>query len=345
MPIRRSIAVLLLALVPAIARADDAPPVLVEAPPELPHPCEGRPLGRWWAGVSAELAWAKTAPAPPGLRLRPPGVFGGTGTLDVPLGGQLTGPFQPGIGVAAGYRFAETHAAEVGLLVLPSSRAIDAAGLGTVVYFPDGQNWSAPVIGVWPGTGDQLRWPFTATAETVFVGLDLNYRRGLASGPGGWVDLLAGYRFAYLEDELLLGNHDSGPRSGHAPDDTDRNRLAVANAFHGGQLGLAGRVMAGDLYADGTVKLAYGAVRTSGSASGAFRFADPATRLPDETHAAFLPSFNVRLGYHLTENGRVYVGYSFLYLSRVGRLGDALGGGGDTDFWVQSLGLGFDWRY
>lgn len=349
MPGRRSVALFLLTLTPGLARADDATPLVVEpaAPtPELPHPCEGRPLGRWWAGVSAELAWASTRPAPQQLRLRPPGVFGGAGTLDIPLGGRLTGPFQPGLGVAAGCRFADDHAVEFGLLLLPgSSRTVDGVAPNTLVYFPGGESSSAPVIAAWPGTAGSFTGSFPATAETLFVGLDLNYRAGLLNGGGGWLDLLAGYRFAYLQDELFLGRRDDGGGDHRDRDDTDLNRLAVGNAFHGGQLGLAGRVAAGDWYADGTVKLAYGAVRTTGGASGAFRFTDTPVRLPSETRDAFLPSVNVRLGYHLTDRARLYVGYSFLYLSRAGRLGDVLGGRDPSDFWVQSLGLGLDWRF
>ena len=47
--------------------------------------------------------------------------------------------------------------------------------------------------------------------------------------------LLAGYRFAYLHDELLPRRIPDGSN-----DDYQLNRLAVANPFHGGQIGLAG---------------------------------------------------------------------------------------------------------
>jgi hypothetical protein len=45
----------------------------------------------------------------------------------------------------------------------------------------------------------------------------------------------------------------------------------------------------------------------------------------------------------------VFVGYSFYYLSRAGRLGDVLNPGNVdlklTDFWVQSITLGAEFRF
>ena len=63
----------------------------------------------------------------------------------------------------------------------------------------------------------------------------MNYRHNLHCGPSARLDLLAGYRFAYLEDELFLGEVPDGSN-----DDYLHNRIAVHNPFHGGQVGLAG---------------------------------------------------------------------------------------------------------
>jgi hypothetical protein len=58
---------------------------------------------------------------------------------------------------------------------------------------------------------------------------------------------------------------------------------------------------------------------------------------------------NVQVGRQLGQHARVFVGYSFQYMSEVARLGDVLNpattGISYTDFWVQSLSLGFELRY
>ena len=86
---------------------------------------------------------------------------------------------------------------------------------------------------------------------------------------------------------------------------------------------------------------------------------------------AVLPEVNVNLGYQLTSRARACVGYSFLYLSNVVRLGDQidrninttqgppfLGAGAtlqgqpvpapqlrSSDFWAQGFNVGLEFRY
>ncbi|MFM8272063.1 MAG: hypothetical protein ACKODX_06970, partial [Gemmata sp.] len=70
--------------------------------------------------------------------------------------------------------------------------------------------------------------------------------------------------------------------------------------------------------------------------------------LTEDTFAV-MPTFNVSVGRQLGERSRVFAGYTFQYLSRAGRLGDALSAANDslplTDFWVQSVGFGLEWRF
>ena len=58
---------------------------------------------------------------------------------------------------------------------------------------------------------------------------------------------------------------------------------------------------------------------------------------------------NVQVGRQVGQHARVFAGYSFQYLSEVARLGDVLNPAATTisytDFWVQSLSLGFELRY
>jgi hypothetical protein len=306
------------------------------------------PSGRWWWAPSVELAWVSPGSAPQAVRLRPPDLFGGTVPgLNVPLGGRTTGPFQAGFGLSAGRWFGDDHlhALEASLFVLPgSTRTFDGFAPGTLLLFPDGPAHSAPLLVRFPSPLSALGTTFPVSTSTRFVGADLNYRVGLLVAPDWRVDLLAGYRFAYLEDEVFLGDEPTDGQTAYK-----RNRLTVEDTFHGGQLGLAGRYQTQTWYTDGTVKLAYGGVIMKSAATGAFLSPEQMATFRTDTRPAFLPTVNVRLGYRLSDRGRLFAAYTFQYLNRVERLGDAFtcesGMGGKRDFWVQSLGLGFEWGY
>jgi hypothetical protein len=122
--------------------------------------------------------------------------------------------------------------------------------------------------------------------------------------------------------------------------------LHADSTFHGGQVGVAVGLDRGAWYTDGVVKIAYGAVTTDTGASGAFGFSRPRPRVGGETRAAVLPTVSGRIGYRLSDRAGVFASYSFQYLDRVARLGDAFCAcGGHSDLWVNSLGLGLEWRF
>lgn len=304
-----------------------------------------RSAERWRFAVSAELAWLATRPTPEVVKLRPPDAFGTrVPGITLPLGGRVVSASQAGLGltVVRWLGDARDHAIETNLFLLPdSSHTVTAFAPGTLVYFPDPAQ-SAPLLVRYPDSLRGVGTAFPATAATSFVGLDVNYRRSLIATAGARLDAVVGYRFAYLADEVYLGDE---PVEGNT--EYKRNRLLVENTFHGGQIGLAGEIRTETWYTEGVVKLAYGAVHTNQSATGAFQFARPAAVVACETRGAFLPTVGVRLGYQLSNHGRLFAGYSFQYLDRVARLGDAFAGGPETtrDFWVQSIGLGFECRY
>lgn len=308
------------------------------------RPFLDRPLGRWWLDPSVEFGWTNDRPAPQAVRLNPPAAFGGVSRLALPVGDRAADRFRIGFAMTAGKWFgdADQYAVEAGVYFLPGmTREFTGTATGALVLFPNGPDRSAPLFLNLP---DGLGWaatPFPATASTTYVTTDINLRPNLLRGAAGQLDLIAGYRFAYLDDELHLGRTpDNGADGNHDPSDAFRhNRLLVANQFHGGQLGLAGWLRTSTVYVDGTVKVAYGGISTRGEASGAFRSADPAVRCLCGTRGAVLPVVNLRVGCRLGESVDVFTGYSFQYLTGVGRLGDAFTGG-RGEFWTQSVGLG-----
>lgn len=330
------------------------------APPSAPGPEACRPLGRWWVDASLELAWVPKNTAPGAVRFRVPnGAAGSIPGPVLPVAGVSPSQFQAGFGLTVGRWFGERniHGVEGSFFNLAGSdRTFDGLAPGMLVVFPNGADRSPPqVIVLPPPLAASIITTFPATFSTWFVAADVNYRRNVYCGPNGRLDVLAGYRFAYLQDELYPGEYPDPTEDEH-----DRNRAAVCNPFHGGQIGLAGEFRADRWYVSGTAKVAFGVVTPQVCATGLFVGAEganevggftPLTALTAATRSLFtvMPTLNVQVGRQLREHTRVFAGYSFQYLSRAVRLGDVLDAGAATltvaDFWVQSVSLGMEFRF
>jgi hypothetical protein len=329
-------------------------------PPAAKPPEVCRPLGRWWINPSLELAWVPTRPAPGNVRLRVPDGLGGSvpGPI-LPVGGLTNDSFRGGFGVAVGRFFGETNtrALEGSFYLLGTDdRVFDGIAPGMLVLFPGGVSRSVPqVILLPPPLDTQLVGIFPATLLSLFIGADANYRQNLYCSSAARLDAVVGYRFAYLGEELFLGDV---PEPDH--DEYTRNRVLASNPFHGGQVGLAGEWRAESWYLSGTMKVAFGVVTPHVCATGLFVGAQGAasggySRLtaltdPPGSRFAVLPTVNLAVGRQLTDQARLFAGYSFQYLNRVLRLGDVLtpaasGGAGFTDLWVQAVNFGMELRY
>ena len=331
------------------------------SPERFRHPAEDAcgPDGRWWISPSLDLAWASTRPAPSTVRL-PLASRGALPGLLLPVGGRDAGRFESALGLVVGRWFGETntHGVEASFFVRDANATFAGRAPGTLVLFPGGADRSAPQVVVLPDAiGSQVVGRFPATLGTFFATVDVNYRHKLFCAENARLDALAGYRYAYLGDELYLGELPID--YGRGRDAFRLNRAAVSSAFHGGQIGLAGEVRAGGWYAAGSVKVAFGAVTPEATATGLFAAAEGRTatgfrRLgaltgADRSELAVMPVLNVQVGRQVSAHARVFAGYSFNYLSRVGRLGDTLDAANAaltlTDFWVQSISLGAEFRF
>ncbi len=321
-------------------------------PPSAPEAC--RPLGRWWISPSFEFAWLPSRHAPVNVRLRVPIPDGGSISGPVlPIAGQSADSFQAGFGLTGGWWFNDrnTRGVDASFFTLGGGRTTYGFAPDMLVLFPDGAG-SAPQLIVFP-PNLPIVGVFPVTFSTWFVGADVNYRHNVHCWPHARLDLLLGYRFAALQEELVLGETSNGSN-----DDYRHNRLAVTNPFHGGQVGVAGEYRGDRWYVNGAAKVALGAVSPELCATGLFRGAEgyndgysALTALTESGRSRFavLPTMNLQVGRQLGDHARLFAGYSFQYLNEVVRLGDVLdpaaGGIRTTDFWIQSLGLGFELRY
>ncbi len=328
--------------------------------PARTGPEDCRPLGRWWVNTTFELAWIPNRPATRSIRLPiPVGAASIPGPI-LPVAGVESEEFQGGFGLTLGRWFGQgnRHGVEASLFTLGGpGQTFDAIAPGMLMIFPNGPDRSVPqVLLLPPPLANQIATTFPATLATWFIGADVNYRHTLYCNSTARLDALVGYRFAGLQDELYLG---TPPDSGS--DAYQYNRLAVTNAFNGGQLGLAGEYRTNSYFVSGVLKVAFGAVMPEISASGLFM----GTQSSDDSGGyqrltalcgctsnqfAVLPTLNLSVGRQIRQRGRLFAGYTFQYLSNVTRLSDVLDTTGGstpatTDFWVQSLNIGFELRF
>jgi hypothetical protein len=314
------------------------------------------PLGRWWVDTSLELAWVPTQSAPANIRLRIADPTSPGGTLPgpiVPVAGRSSGAFDAAMNLAVGHWFDEgnTRGVDASFFFRDASNTFFGVAPGAVVVFPRGHGRGAPQVIAYPNPFGVVS-TFPVTLETFFATVDVNYRQRLYCSENARLDGLVGYRYAFLGDELYLGE---------SADDNDyrQNRAAVSNSFHGGQVGLAGEVRMNGWYVSGSAKIALGSMTSNVKTSGLFYGAEGRSgnsfrtlgglTSAEQTQFAVMPTFNVQVGRQITPHIRLFTGYSFAYLSRVSRLGDALSPGNaglsTTDFWVQSISLGAEFRF
>jgi hypothetical protein len=318
------------------------------------------PEGRWWVIPSLGLAWASTQPPPGLVRLRIPDPANPGSTLAgprLPVAGLDAGRFEAAFGLVLGHWFDadNTHGLEASFFVRDANTTFDGHAPGMLVVFPGGTDRSAPqVLSLPPQNGQQVTTFFPATIGTYFVTADVNYRQKLLCADNYRLDALAGYRYAFLGDELYLGDLPDGSSQAFR-----LNRAAVSNSFNAGQVGLAGEVRANGWFVNGSAKMAFGVVSTEVTASGMFASAQTQTpngfkRLnalgsPGQNEFAVMPTLGVQFGRQLGRHSRLFTGYSFNYLSRAGRLGDALNpanaGVTYTSFWTQSINFGGEIRF
>jgi hypothetical protein len=214
----------------------------------------------------------------------------------------------------------------------------------------------------------------TAAYSSRLQGAEMNGIGTVRSDCNFQFDTLIGFR--YLEVDEGLAILEQMGTAGVADQFDGHNR------FYGGQLGARLDFRSGGLFANFLGKVALGetfeviringlTATPAGTQTGGF-LALP-TNSGRAVHEAFavVPELDVKVGYHVSDQVRFFVGYSFLYLSDLVRPADQIdrtlnagqvpmlspGGGAlagaarpalpnqRSDFWAQGLGIGMEFRY
>lgn len=295
--------------------------------------------------TSAEylLWWIKDSPASPPLLST--GVLGQSdfsvilGGRDYDLGPQQGGRF------TASYRLTPDWTIEGIGFFLPSTpvtKTVSSSGA------PDSVRLVVPQFRIDEGREFRLtiasQGEFSGSAReslrSGMNGAELNVARKVAAGAGWRVDVLGGFRYLRLQEELSFA------ASSVALDEPDvfmpTDVFAVDNKFFGAQLGLKADYRWDAWFVQGTAKVALGVMRQAIDVTGSLLtndfndlgapqvFAGGLFALPTNIghhrrdRFAVVPEVGLKLGYRLTSWASVFVGYTFLYANKVVRPGDQI---------------------
>ena len=193
------------------------------------------------------------------------------------------------------------------------------------------------------------------------------------------VDLLAGYQFLRLDDDLRISTlTTSTDPGGLIPVGTTFDifdRFRGRNEFHGGVIGVAGSMARGCWSLNGTAKVGFGNMRQTvviegtqtvtipnlpGTDLGSGLLAQPSnigTYTQDQF--CFIPEFTLNLRYHINDCWSASIGYNLIWMSDVVLGADHIDrvvdlsqvtsrpafAFDDTDYWVQGLNFGLHYDF
>lgn len=281
---------------------------------------------------------------------------GGTGALvpgnTVIYGNQrVNNDFRNGLYLTAGIWLGDDHrfGLEGNFLYLgDSSQGFAASGTGA----PGTPLIARPFFNAATGLADSelvavpgsLAGTVTVNAQNSFIGGGFNFRHNLCCSPCGRVDLIYGYQYFNVTDDvtitedLLTTTATPGLPAGYRFQIRDHFR--TENNFNGGVIGLAGERQFGAIVLGARASVAFGSVQQIVTIDGT-TIATPPGGVPttgtgglltqtsnigryEQSEFAVLPQIGLKLGVQLTRHVTVFGGYNFFYLSNVARAGDQI---------------------
>jgi hypothetical protein len=213
------------------------------------------------------------------------------------------------------------------------------------------------------------------------IGADAWLSRNWYNDGNNSIDVLGGYQFARLDDSLSISSTstsiDPGATVPVGSTISVSDSFRTKNEFHGGSLGLIGRSYRGVVTLEALGKIAVGNMHQSVIANGSSSLTTPggpttttnSGLLVQSSNAgtlsrnmfAFVPELNVNLIYNVNQSWRLIGGYTFIYYNNVVLAGNQIDPnvavpftGGSTspaakfqrsDYWVQGISLGADYRW
>lgn len=358
-----------------------------------PAPAPMESASRWYFGAEALFSWFKNSPTPvpiitdnyadvPGVN-----VFLGGGEVD-------TNP-NAGFKLTGAYRIDSRLGVELTGFYIPTrstSSSVSSTGQpGSIdLYLPyydvvqKGERITE--ISYWP----TYRGSAQATLSNNLGGGEINATWTMPQQDALRIDLIGGFRYLQLRESYTINT--SSPYNPPNPADiwNTTDSFETRNRFYGLQVGARLAYDQGPWVSTLNAKVALGTMQQRVSINGYLEtndytnytntqiypggyFALP-TNSGDHSRNTFavVPEFALNLGYRVTSQATVYLGYSLLYATDVARPGDQMNRninptmtvswGNDppvkpvgpaqptfafntSDFWAQSLSIGVGYRF
>jgi hypothetical protein len=323
-----------------------------------------RPEKSWfydpWVGVEYMNTWLGERSLPPLVTQSPPGTEGVLPGADTLFGGGVVGG-----GSQAGGRL--TVGAWMG-----SNRRLGLVGRffsleGESVNFADSSNggpndpllarpfyetWNGAPSGVGPASyvlaGQRtlgnldftVQGSVAARTETEVLGADAYARILLHCNRGRRLDLIAGYMFSRVDDNLQISNVSNITPATFGAKIEVEDAFEATNKFHGGQLGLLAEIDRGPLTLSLLAKMGLGNMNEVVAISGNSRITDLAggrqsfdtgiLALPSNSGVyktdkfTIIPEAEAKLIWRLTRHLDVTLGYSCMYWNDVAMAADQI---------------------
>ena len=329
-----------------------------------------------WARHEALLWFVQDRNSPALVTTSATGTLPTLPTATTVFGGDLNG------GLSAGYR------GDVGVFLS------DNFGVGGRFWWISENEDSFGISG--PGTGQSIGRPFFNTVagieDALLVNLENNFsgsvqassqldlfaaeaygRANLGSTKSSQLDLIGGYSYISIEDELQISS--TSLNANTARTRTFNDIFDTENEFHGGQIGFEAVVANGRWFARSLTKVHIGNVSQSLSIQGSSTDVTPP--LPgtaansgllalgnqgtfERDVFTFVPEMNFKLGYRFRDHVEMSVGYTFMLFDNILLAGDQVDRAIDptplntngpfgtrpafdvdeTSLWVQGIDLG-----
>lgn len=372
-------------------------------------PCGRDPYIFWFSGEYL-LWWIKDAPLPKDLVLTGSPKDAVPGALGQPHTNVLFGDSDLSYGPISGFRLAAGTWLDCkqivgleasGFLLSQQSKnfavASDGGGDPVLAFrylgLPSAGSPELPFLASFPHA---MAGNLGVFANSQLWGADANMVFGVASDCNFCLRLIGGFRYVDLRENLDLVDNQRAIDGGTVtfigapfgpPSTVSANdHFGTSNKFFGGQLGAAGEINFGHYFVGFNGKVALGgnheAVTVAGSSTlntpGLPTFMVPggqfavASNMGRFTHDEFavVPEGELKIGCQVSRFLRLYVGYDFMYWSRVVRPGSQVDLVVDvkqvpidpgfnptatgtfprplfqhTDFWAQGIDFGMEFKY
>jgi hypothetical protein len=382
---------------PQIGPSPAAPPA-VQPQTIIPNDCAAAtcPQDQWWGSADFVLGWVRAASVPPLVTTSPAGTAQGMagvvgqGNTSVLFGdSKLTGDVRSGFRLDLG-RWIDcehTFGFDAGVFLLESNAALFFANSPAANPI-----LARPFLNANTNAADSqlIAFPGVATGSVTasyrndnFISANLDFEECFpVCCPGLRLRPLLGYRYLQFNDRLAVDTNETTVAGGVFPAGTQiavSDRFSTVNVFHGADFGLRTEYCFDGLTLSLLTKLAVGGVHRSVGIAGTTR-----TNLPSDFNGGLLalssnsgvfssadwvvaPEFGLSLGWELSRNLQVRLGYSFLLWSEVARAGDQVDVNINrnlipppqgsltpslpasplkkSDIWVQSLSLGAEFKF